>query len=478
MKLQKKFFIVIAAVAVAVAAAVAMCVLSLISRRARQADLKYLQQAEYDAVSFSMVPYQDMESDAIGAEFFYHYFGLSAVTMPAYFRKADDLNEYLGTALNSGNEISLVSLELIPFRPGSFGDLGELIAAHPDTIFHIFLAAPSMGYWTSQSESRVKKQLASYQNLAEDLLAYGNVELCFAGAEDWLIMNPGNYTAPLVTNKDIGEQIALWTWCDRYRLTVDNYMDIFTGLEDKINFARTAQAPADLSEWCLVFFGDSIIGNYTDSSSIPNTTAALSGCEAYNLGIGGTSACAEEFDPYAFPDIAETFCRQDTVTVREEVICPQEMAACYERGHDGKQMCFVVNYGLNDYFGGAPIDDPDDPFRLSTYAGALRSGIRKLRAAFPESVIVLAAPNYVTLFSQGQGRNSDVGGILTDYVEAARRVAQDTNVIFMDNYYDLGIDASNSELYLDDGCHLGGSGRFLYAQALIRLIQLNCIEDK
>lgn len=476
MRRSKKCLLALAAAAVI--AALAACTLSLISWRARQADLRYLRQAEYNSVFFSMVPYQDMESDAIGADFFSHYFGLSAVTMPAYFRNANDLNEYLGAALNSGNEISLVSLELLPFRPGRFGGLGKLIAAHPDTTFHILLAAPSMEYWTSQSESRAKKQLASYQNLVEALLAYGNVELCFAGAEDWLIMNPGNYTAPLVANKDIGEHIALLTWSDHYRLTADNYMAIFTGLEDKINLAGTTQASTDLSDWCMVFFGDSIIGNYTNSSSIPNVTAALSGCEAYNFGIGGTSACVEGFDPYAFPDIVESFCRQDTVTVREGVICPQEIAAYYERGHDGKRMCFVVNYGLNDYFGGALIDDPEDPFGLSSYAGGLRSGIRKLRAAFPESVIVLAAPNYVTSFSQGQVRQSDVGGILTDYVEAARRVAQDTNVIFMDNYYDLGIDASNSAVYLADGCHLGGSGRFLYAQALIRLLQLNCIEEK
>lgn len=469
MKRSKKYLFVIAAVVVV--AAVAVCVRFLDARRARQADLRYLQQTEYDSVFFSMVPYKNMEEDAIGADLFSHYFAWNTATVPKYFRNADDLNEYLETALNSGNTVNLAGLELIPFKPGRFEGLGELIGAHPETTFHIILAAPSMGYWTSQSEKSEQKQRASYQKLAEELLQYSNVELCFAGTEDWLVMNPGNYSAPLVAKKDITEHVALLTWSNQYRLTVDNYAAVFAELEEKIRLARTAPAPTDLTDWCLVFFGDSIIGNYTDSTSIPNMTASLSGCEAYNLGIGGTSACVEGSDPYPFPVIVEKFCGQETITLPEKVICPQEMAAYYEREHNGKQMCFVVNYGLNDYFGGVLIENPEDPFDLDTYTGALRSGIRDLRAAFPESVIVLAAPGYVDLFSQGQGIQSDVGGVLTDYVEAAGRVAQETNAIFMNNYYDLGVDASNSAVYLVDRCHLGDNGRFLYAQALIRLIQ-------
>lgn len=477
MKSPRKYLFVIAAIAVA--AAVTACGLFLFFRRARQADLRYLQQAEYTSVFFSMVPYRDMAEDAIGEDFFSYFFGIKAATVSGWLRNANDLNEYLKTALDSGNEVSLVNLELVPFRLGSFSGLGNLITAHPDTIFQILLDAPVMSYWTSQSDGRVKKQLAAYRDLAEGLLAYSNVELYFVGAEDWLILNPGNYTAPLVANKDIAKHLALLTLCDdRYRLTTDNYIAVFTWLKDKIDLARTVPASADLSDWCLVFFGDSVIGNYTDSNSIPGATAALSGCEAYNLGIGGTPARVEGPGLYSFPVIVDSFLKREAVTTREGVICPQEMAAYYENGHDGKQMCFVVNYGLNDYFGGAPVDNPEDPFDTTTYAGALRSGIRELRTAFPESVIVLAAPNYTEFFSHGQDRLSDVGGTLTDYVEAAGRVAQDTNAVFMDNYHDLGIDESNSEYYLADGCHPGDNGRFLYAQALVRLVQHNCIEAK
>lgn len=476
MKSSKKIFLVVAAV-VAIAA-VTVCILLIFSRRARQADLRYLQQTEYDSVFFSMVPYQNMAEDAIGADVFSHYMGMKTATVSRYLRNANDLNVYLKAALNSGNEVSHVNLELVPFRLGSFDGMVDLTAAHPDITFHILLDAPSMDYWMSQSTGRVKKQLASYQEFVEALLAHSNVELYFIGAEDWLILNSANYTAPLVANREIAQHLTLLTWADaHYCLTADNYEAVFAGLKEKIDLAAASPASVDLSDWCMIFFGDSIIGNYTDSTSIPNATAGLSGCEAYNLAIGGTPARFEGPDVNSFPVIVDHFIKREAVTTWEDVICPQEMAAYYEKGHDGKQMCFVVNYGLNDYFSGAPVDNPEDIYDSSTYAGALRSGIRELRAAFPESVIVLAAPNFVEYFDQGQSRQSDEGGILTDYVEAAGRVAQETNAVFMNNYYDLGIDASNSWVYLADGCHLGDNGRFLYAQALLRLIQHDCIEE-
>lgn len=477
MKRSKKYLFIIIIAATAMAAAVAAAALFLISRRATQADLSYLQQTEYNSVFFSMVPYQDMEADAVGEDFFSLYLGMKAATAPVYFDNVNVLNDHLKAAMSSGNEVSLVNLELVPFQPGNFGKLANIVAAYPGTTFQVLINAPSMDYWTSQSESSAKKQLASCQELTEKLLAYSNVKVYFAGAEDWLILNSGNYAAPLVASREITKHLALLTLCDQnYRLTTDNYMAAFTGLQAKIDHARTVPASPDLSGWCLVFFGDSVIGNYTNTTSIPNAVAALSGCEAYNLGVGGTPARYEGPDLYSFTVVVDSFLKQKAVALPEGAICPQDMAAYYEKDHGGKQMCFVVNYGLNDYFCGALIENPDDPYDVSTYTGALQSGIRELKTAFPEAVVILAAPNYIEYFSRGQDRQSDVGGILTDYVEAAGRVAQETNVIFMNNYYDLGIDVSNSINYLVDGCHPGNNGRFLYAQALLRLIQLKCIE--
>lgn len=471
MKLRKKY-IVLAAAAVIVAA-VAAGVLMFISGGDKREDLRYLRQAEYTSVFLSMVPYEDMEADAIGVDFFSFYLAQDAVTVPRHLRSAGEVKDYLKAALGSGNEVGFVHLELIPFSPGSFGFLSDLAAAHPGTTFKILLNAPSMGYWTAQGEGRAKKQLDSYKSLVKLLLPHGNVEVYFAGAEDWLILNPGSYSAPLVASRDITRHLALLTFCDsNYRLTEENYMATFEGLGEKIAYARTAPAPADLSGWRLVFFGDSVIGNYSDSTSIPSAVAYLSGCEAYNLGVGGTPAAFAGPDRYSFTVLVDSFLERKAVTLPESFVCPRDMAAYYEKEkeQDGRRLCFVVNYGLNDYFNGSLVENDGEPLDISTYAGALRSGVRKLRAAYPEAAVILAAPNYVEYFTQGQEKQGAEGGCLTDYVAAAERVAREESVIFMNNYYDLGIDSSNSRFYLADGCHPGDNGRFMYAQALIRLI--------
>ncbi len=473
MKITRKMIVIIAVNAVVAAGVLFFC-----WRYAYKADLRRLQQAEYDSAFFSMVPYRNIEEDAVGPVFFMDYLGINTAAADRPMRDEGMLTDYLETVLGSENEVSHIYLELVPFKLDSITCLNSLLETYPQTEFHILLAAPSMDYWTSQSERRTAAQMDAYTNLSTALLGYGNVELYFAGAQDWLIENPGNYTASMTLNGELLHHVALLTYCDGiYGLDFENYIDVFGELKNKVGLAKDAPAGADLSDWCLVFFGDSVIGNYTNSSSIPGAVASLSGCQAYNLGIGGTSAFWGQDSRFPFPEISEYFCQRDIAALNEGTFWRQEMEAYCEEKHDGKQICFVLNYGLNDYFCGCPIDDAQDPFNIGTYSGGLRSGIRKLLDAYPDAAIVLAAPTFTTIFSSGQDIMSPVGGYLTDYVEAAEGVAREMNVIFMNNYAELGVDASSADVYLEDGVHLGDSGRFLYAQALIRLIEAQCDEE-
>ena len=63
----------------------------------------------------------------------------------------------------------------------------------------------------------------------------------------------------------------------------------------------------DLSDHCLVFFGDSVIGNYTDSASIPGVVAGLTGAAVYNCGYGGNSAALGEERTISLPGIVDAF---------------------------------------------------------------------------------------------------------------------------------------------------------------------------
>lgn len=440
---------------------------------ARREDLLRLQNADYDSVYFMMIPYRDMGECALTKDFFAYYKALETVTATGYLRCERTLNEYLEMVFDGRNEVSEVFLELLPFRLDTAEELNRQIGSHQDTTFHVMLGAPSAAYWLSRSNVTREHMVADYRRLAEQLTEYDNVMLYFLGAEEWLFMNPDNYVSSLELNSEVAKHLALLTYCDkRYRVLADDCEEIFTKLEENIDMARKSPVGGDLSDWCLVFFGDSIIGNFSGSLSIPGAVAGLSGCQAYNMGIGGTTAAMRTGLAYPFPDITELFLKREMSTLAEKPSCQSEMSAYYSEEHDGKKLCFVIHYGANDYFNGQPMNNAEDPFDRTTYAGALRSGIKSLKESYPEAVIVVSSPVYVFVFSNGQEIMGEAGGRLKDYVESAERVAEDMGAVFMDNYEGLGLDASSMNTYnISDGVHLGDAGRFLYAQKMIELLE-------
>ncbi|MFQ7204293.1 hypothetical protein [Waltera sp.] len=43
----------------------------------------------------------------------------------------------------------------------------------------------------------------------------------------------------------------------------------------------------------------------------------------------------------------------------------------------------MINYGLNDYFSGYAVDDPEDPYDTVTYCGALEQESAAYRKPIP-----------------------------------------------------------------------------------------------
>lgn len=113
------------------------------------------------------------------------------------------------------------------------------------------------------------------------------------------------------------------------------------------------------------------------------------------------------------------------------------------------------------------MENPEDSYDIGSYAGALRTGISTLKEAYPDAEILVLAPTYTAGFSGGTERNSEVGGILTDYVDATVRVAEVMGVHCINNYADSGINPDNQAQYLADGCHPNETGAFLLGNRII-----------
>lgn len=447
---------------------------------ARKADLERLSTAEYNSIFCSLYSIENFSE-----EDFLTYRGFNTLKLENTLRDTADLNEYLETAFASGNPIENIYLGLDPVQMWSSSrknadrwntsvseDILSHASDHPEVTFEILLPAPSLEYWTELDGNQLDETLTLYQTLISDLSSCSNIMTYFMGGEHWLIANPANYTDIQTTNAIISQKMMLFTFCDhKFQANAENASAMLDALRELVVTEKTSPTEyPDLSAWDVVFFGDSIIGNYEGSFSVPGVTTGLSNAKAYNCAQGGIPACVDPDCVLSFPSSVDFFMAQNASTIPGDGPFRATMAEYLQEEHSGRKLCFVLNFGLNDYFGGHPVDNAENPYDTATYAGALREGISRLQSAYPDALILLMTPTFTVYFNNGTELLTEEGGVLTEYVDAALQVAEETNVLCLNNYTGLGIDESTADTYLADGCHLNETGRFLLAEHIIAKI--------
>lgn len=425
-----------------------------------KADLKLLSEAGYDSVFISMFPTDNFEEGD-----FAYYRGMTLVKTSYSIPDYNTLKTYMNRIAKSGNTIHTIYLGVRPDRLSS-KQLLPLLQKYPDVTWEIIPAYPSLDYWKQLSEDAVLSTLQDYRDFSTALLdsAIPNLHLYSFCAAEWLISNPSGYEAEFLAAKDISRTIMLHADAEHgYLLTAGNTPDIYDKLTNLITLQRTSPTVyPDLSGWDIVFFGDSIIGNYTDTTSIPEVLSALTNANVYNCGWGGTTASYNEAETGAasLTEMVDTFIRKDTSDFNSDTQAFIGLNSYYESGSPDRQLCFVLHYGLNDYYCGLPVA-AEDPYDIQSFSGALRTAISKLKEAYPDACILLSAPNFTSYFSNGTQIQSETGGIATDYVDAVLTVAAESNCLVLNNYTETGINVENHTVYLSDGCHPNERGRFI-----------------
>lgn len=480
MKRKKIFYIRIFLPVLALAVFACVCIYSrFFSKRAE--DIRRLSEESYNAVFISMY-----STEGYLPEDFAFYRGVQTLVLDSGPTKLRTLSDYIDAAFASSNEIEIMYLGLDPaaiwdsclHREKLWNERLESVFAymdtHTDVTFEVMLPYPSLSYWTAMSEEKLDETLLMYQKLGEALCGRPNVLVYYMGAEEWLIANPDNYLAGFgVVNPGLAHKIMLLNFCDKVFL-VDK--DV---LSEKLAFLRSyvmseKASPvvyADLSDWYFVFLGDSVMVYDTGTASIPGVVCGLSGAEAANLSQGGSPATA---DPAASISLERMVDALETLDLEayKEVGDFYDGLEKYKTDMDngtmeGKQVCFVICLGLNDYFGAHPADRPSAPYDTGSYGGALRSAVRRLKELAPDGRILIMTPNYCDAFSGGTETIGPEGGVLTDYVDVAVAVCREMGVECADIYADSGIDALTQSLYLADGVHPNEAGRYLMGRFLV-----------
>ena len=451
----------------------------------RSLDIAQVNAAAPNCLLLSMLP-----TEYFSAEDFAYFRGISTVKASHRFENLYDIRDFFDAVEVCPDSVYLVlDPALISSRYGFHASLYgrvykntllPVIRENADVSYEILLPYYSLEYWKGLSEKEREDMIAAYRDFFNIFSGEPNIMLYFLGAEEWLIANPENYEAENVCNEEVTRKIVAFTFRDdTYRLTAENMESRFLAIRE-LTQNRSPEPllsgydlgrPADLRDMDIVFFGDSVIGNYTDSTSIPGVVAGLSGAKVYNFGVGGTTATYRG-DPgeMSLLAVVEAFLRADASGLSEEHHVKRDMED-YLSGHgDGevRSTCFVLHYGLNDYFMGMPLRASVSEDETACYTGALRSAVSRLKEAYPDSRIILMTPNYSAEFHGGRDIQSPAGGTLGDYADALLDVAQECGVEAIDNFRESGIDGSNVWTYISDGTHPNELGRYIIGRRIVR----------
>ena len=210
----------------------------------------------------------------------------------------------------------------------------------------------------------------------------------------------------------------------------------------------------------IVVFGDSIWADGRGTDGISEQVMEQMDVQIYNCAIGGTTA-AVDGEPIQRDEWTSTSFN-GMVYLARDILDEDDLIPDYDACEVIKQVDFnnidyvIVSYGLNDYFSDIPIY-PQTYYDVTSYVGALRNGINKLQKTYPRLEIILTSPTYCEWF-KGE-RQFELGA----YVEAARGVANEMEVHFLDMYHAFGTNPEEKMEYLSDGVHLTSEGRSLYA---------------
>ena len=218
----------------------------------------------------------------------------------------------------------------------------------------------------------------------------------------------------------------------------------------------------------VVVFGDSIWDSERGEDGISERVMEQLDVIIYNCAIGGSMAAVEgespTWDTWNNSSFNGMMYVANGIADADDILLGTAAYDVITKVDFNEVDYVIVSYGLNDYFADIPIY-PQVYYDTSSYVGALRHGVHKLREEYPNLKFILTSPTYCEWF-KGE-RQFELGA----YTEAARSVAKEMDTYFLDMYHALGKTPDEKMEYLSDGVHLNEEGRRLYAHSVIEYLK-------
>lgn len=237
----------------------------------------------------------------------------------------------------------------------------------------------------------------------------------------------------------------------------------------------------------ILCLGDDPFSLDQGEGGLAEQIAAKTGATVYNGSFTGTTIAAQNpsyqdwyyLDAFSFSYVTQCLASGDfdlmtsAATYSYDEAFPRTTAMLASLDMSSVDIICIM-YDASDYINKRPCDDPNAPYDIITYTGALRSGIETIQEAYPYIRIVVMSHTFChTINEEGNFENGDrvdLGhGTLSHYLQKEIDTTMDCSVSFIDNFYG-SINEDNYLAYMTDYIHFNDEGRELLADRFVQSI--------
>ena len=251
---------------------------------------KLLRESEYNCVFLSMYPVSTFDK-----EDFSHYRADDALIVEQVIPNYRSLKSFLKDVTLSGNKMQRIYLGVDPTKVTAEQIL-EFQTAFPDVVFEILPTYRRLSDW--RKDENMELSYIAYLDMVQKLVGKENLSIYSFFAQEWLIADDENYLSGTLLCQRVAHLVYLYADVAHHcNFRPEDISPVFTEFHALIQDSKeTGLTFPDLSDWEIAMIGDSVIGNYSDHSSIPELVKSFSGAITYNCGWGGASASTRDAD--------------------------------------------------------------------------------------------------------------------------------------------------------------------------------------
>lgn len=412
--------------------------------------MEALEDEGVEALFISMYPI-----DSYDVEDFLTYRGFHTICFSEPLESGKILLRFLEQSLEEEHSLQAVYIGITQQEKetGWEEKLLEVIRKNPEIRFHLIIEYPYIGEFAKLSQEEQEKLLAWYEKMAElftPTKECQNMIVYLPEAEAWLSGNPANYEENGELNKAAAKHSMLEMTCvDYYELNVDNVMQKISIIQETAD-ALDNRKVID-PEYTFVFFGDSVIGNFTDSMSIPGVVSGVGQVRTVNCGYGGLAASKMSEESYGIIDMADALLEGRYEEFGEDKAIRTGIPRFYEILPQIKQdkLVFFLSLGINDYLSGNPLE---------AFEQGIKDAVSRLREGYPQSEIVLMTPSFI---AYGEGGTEKINGYsMEQLAKSVKLLSEELDTKYIDIYHETGFNIKNHETYISDMVHPNVLGRY------------------